>query len=54
MSKEEKNKKLYELIEEIGEIIIDSVKRQVIKAIDELEIDIEIEDEDEDEDICQR
>jgi len=45
---EDKNRKLYDLIEEIGEIIIDSVKRQVIKAIDELEIDIEI-DEDEDE-----
>lgn len=39
-----KQRQVYDLIEEIGEIIIDTVKAQIIKAIDELEIDIEIEE----------
>jgi len=39
-----KQRQVYDLIEEIGEIIIDTVKTQIIKAIDELEIDIEIEE----------
>ena len=41
-----KQRQVYDLIEEIGEIIIDTVKAQIIKAIDELEIDIEIEEND--------
>ena len=44
-----KQREVYDLIEAVGEIIIDTVKKQIIKAIDNLEIDIEIEEEEHDE-----
>ena len=43
-------RKLYDIIEEVGEIIIDMVKKQIIEAIDNMEISIEFE-EGEDDDI---
>lgn len=44
MAEEDPKRKLYDLIEEVGEVIIEVVKKEIIKAIDNLEISIELED----------